>query len=167
VDCTHKGSWDSWEGNLKNEKWFSPTRLNIRKFLLCGNLFLNISQRYWYFTVQCVTCAPDSALYTRTISLNCLLYHCVIDLYRREIIYCKRTILSLSSSKILTPRPPLRPASVYPPPLLGGRTHSPGGEGDGGSIFWKTREIGLPSFSKQSLYNLYAGNFSGSPLMTR
>ncbi len=25
--------------------------------------------------------------------------------------------------------------------------HSPGGEGDGGSIFWKTREIGLPSYS--------------------
>jgi hypothetical protein len=25
--------------------------------------------------------------------------------------------------------------------------HSPGGEGDGGSIFWKTRDIGLPSYS--------------------
>ncbi len=33
---------------------------------------------------------------------------------RREIIYCvKRAILSLSSSKILTPHPPLRQASVY------------------------------------------------------
>ncbi len=30
----------------------------------------------------------------------------------------------------------------------GGRTDLPGGEGDGGSIFWKTREIGLPSYSK-------------------
>ncbi len=29
-----------------------------------------------------------------------------------------------------------------------GRTDSPGGEGDGESIFWKTREIGLPSYSK-------------------
>jgi hypothetical protein len=29
----------------------------------------------------------------------------------------------------------------------GGRTHSPGEEGDGGSIFWKTRDIGLPSYS--------------------
>ncbi len=28
----------------------------------------------------------------------------------------------------------------------GGGTHSPGGEGDGGSIFWKTRVIGLPSY---------------------
>jgi hypothetical protein len=36
---------------------------------------------------------------------------------------------------------------LYLPPLLGGRTHSPGGEGGGGSIFWKTRDIGLPSYS--------------------
>ncbi len=28
--------------------------------------------------------------------------------------------------------------------------HSPGGEGDGGSIFWKTREIGLPSYNDLS-----------------
>jgi hypothetical protein len=45
------------------------------------------------------------------------------------------------------PPPPLRPASVYPPPLLGGRTHLPGGEGGRGSIFWKTRDIGLTSYS--------------------
>ncbi len=31
----------------------------------------------------------------------------------------------------------------WPPP-----SPSPPGEGDGGSIFWKTREIGLPSYSK-------------------
>ncbi len=37
----------------------------------------------------------------------------------------------------------------YPPPATkAGGTHSPGGEGDGGSIFWKTREIGLPSYCK-------------------
>jgi hypothetical protein len=30
------------------------------------------------------------------------------------IFYCKRAILFLSSSKILTPHPPLRPASEYP-----------------------------------------------------
>ncbi len=57
------------------------------------------------------------------------------------IFYCKRAILFLSSSKILTPHPPLREC-------CGGRTDSPGGEGDGGSIFWKTKEIGLPSYSK-------------------
>jgi hypothetical protein len=67
---------------------------------------------------------------------------------RRDIIYCKRAILSLSSSKILTPHPPLRLASVSSPPTKAGGTHSPGGEGDVGSIFWKTREIGLPSYSK-------------------
>jgi hypothetical protein len=50
-------------------------------------------------------------------------------LTRRDYYY-KRAILCLSSSKI-----------------LGGRTHSPGGEGGGGSIFWKTRDIGLPSYS--------------------
>ncbi len=63
------------------------------------------------------------------------------------IFYCKRAILFLSSSKILTPHPPLRPASVSSPRNKGG-THSPGGEGDERSIFWKTREIGLPFYSK-------------------
>jgi hypothetical protein len=29
-------------------------------------------------------------------------------------------------------------------------TDSPGGEGDGGSIFWKTREIGLPAYNDLS-----------------
>ncbi len=65
------------------------------------------------------------------------------------IFYCKRAILFLSSSKILTPHPPLRPAIVYPRLCCGRRTDSPGGEGGGGSIFWKTREIGLPSYSKK------------------
>ncbi len=38
-----------------------------------------------------------------------------------ERLYCKRpAILCLASSKIFTPHPPLRPASVYPPPLLRG-----------------------------------------------
>ncbi len=67
---------------------------------------------------------------------------------RRDIIYCKRAILSLSSSKILTPHPPLCLASESFPPTKAGGAHSPGGEWDGGSIFWKTREIGLPSYSK-------------------
>ncbi len=61
------------------------------------------------------------------------------------IFNCKRAILFLSSSKILTPHPPLRPASLTSP-------RNKGREGDGGSIFWKTREIGLPSYSK----NMYS-----------
>ena len=43
--------------------------------------------------------------------------------------------------------PPLRPVSVYPRLCCGGRTHSPGGTGDGESIVWKTRDIGLASYS--------------------
>jgi hypothetical protein len=50
---------------------------------------------------------------------------------RREIIYCKRAILSISSSKILTPHPPFPPASVYPRLCWGG--------GGGG---WHTRHRG-------------------------
>jgi hypothetical protein len=66
--------------------------------------------------------------------------------------HCKRAILFLSSSKILTPHPPLPLASLSSTRNKGGRycTHSPGGEGDGGSIFWKTREIGLPSYNDLS-----------------
>ncbi len=67
------------------------------------------------------------------------------------IFYCKRAILILSSSKILTPIPLSARRVCFPPAPKaggGGGTHSPGGEGDGGSIFWKTKEIGLPSYSK-------------------
>ena len=35
-----------------------------------------------------------------------------------ERLDCKRPIPWLASSKILTPHPPHRPASVYPPPLV-------------------------------------------------
>ncbi len=69
-----------------------------------------------------------------------------------ERIYCKRPILCLSSSKILTPHPPHRPASVYQPPLVRGRTHSLGGEGGGGSIFWKMRDTALHSTYVSTLW---------------
>ncbi len=57
----------------------------------------------------------------------------------------KDDIKGLVSLKFLRP--------CWPPiPLSAQRVctprNSPGGEGDGGSIFWKTREIGLPSYSK-------------------
>ncbi len=91
------------------------------------------------------------------------------------IFYCKRAILFLSSSKILTPHPPLRPASVYPPPLLRGEDRLAGRRGGWGgvTIFWKTREIGLPSYSKictlwpeQFLRSMLA-IFQQLPLQTR
>jgi hypothetical protein len=60
--------------------------------------------------------------------------------------------ISLVFQNIDPPAPiPLSAWRVCPPPATkAGGTHSPGGEGDGGSIFWKTREIGigLPSYSK-------------------
>jgi hypothetical protein len=52
--------------------------------------------------------------------------------------------MSLVFQNIDPQHPPLRPASVW---VGRGGTHSPGGEGGGGSIFWKTRELGLPSYS--------------------
>ncbi len=69
------------------------------------------------------------------------------ELRAQRDYYCKRAILRLSSSKILTPLSPSPPGECVLPAFIGGRTHSPGGEGGGGSIFWKTRDIGLPSYS--------------------
>ncbi len=61
------------------------------------------------------------------------------------------TELCLASSKILTPHPPLHPASVSSPRNKSGGTPSPGGEGGGGSIFWKTQDIGLASYFSNNL----------------
>jgi hypothetical protein len=61
---------------------------------------------------------------------------------RREIIYCKRAILCLVFQNIDPPSPSPPGECVLPP------TKAWGTQGDGGSIFWKTREIGLPSYSK-------------------
>jgi hypothetical protein len=47
----------------------------------------------------------------------------------------------------IDPPPPSPPVECVLPPTKAGCTHSPGGEGDGGSIFWETRDIGLPSYS--------------------
>jgi hypothetical protein len=45
----------------------------------------------------------------------------------------------------IDPHAPHRPASVYPRLWCGGRTHSLGGEGGEGSIFWKTPDTVLYS----------------------
>ncbi len=61
---------------------------------------------------------------------------------RREIITRGQSY----SSRIpqYWPPIPLSAGRMCTPRLCcGGRTNSPGGEGDGGSIFWKTRKIGL------------------------
>jgi hypothetical protein len=46
--------------------------------------------------------------------------------------------------------PPLLLESVSSPRIKGGGTHSPGGEGTGGVIFWKTPAIGLVSYNNLS-----------------
>ncbi len=64
------------------------------------------------------------------------------------------TELCLASSELLTPHPPLHPASVSSPRTKGGRVHTRravGGGGGGGSIFWKMPDIGLASYSIISL----------------
>ncbi len=63
---------------------------------------------------------------------------------RREIITVRGHPMSLVFQNI-DPHPPLRLASVSSPPTKAGGTHL-GGEGVG-VIFWKTIDIGLPSYS--------------------
>ena len=56
--------------------------------------------------------------------------------------YCKRAILFLSSSKILTPHPPRKPASVSSPPLFRGEDTLAGRRGGwGGGQYFGRREI--------------------------
>ncbi len=65
-----------------------------------------------------------------------------------ERLYCKRPILCLSSSKILTPRPdPLtaRRVCTHPPFGAGGGHPRWVEKGVGRSIFWKTRDTALYS----------------------
>ncbi len=58
--------------------------------------------------------------------------------------------------------PPLHPANVSSPRTKGGGVHSPGGEGGGGSIFWKTQDIGLASYSNNlsTVPSIFRGIFS-------
>jgi hypothetical protein len=72
---------------------------------------------------------------------------CTVCKASKRDYYCKRPILCLSSSKILTPHPPSPPGECVPGHRLccAGRTHSPGGEGGGGSIFWKAQDTTLYS----------------------
>jgi hypothetical protein len=74
----------------------------------------------------CHVCSDTSTFKDKEASERC---------HRREIIYCKRAILCLLSSKILTPHPPLRPASVYPRLCWGGGHTRQAERGMGGQYF--------------------------------
>ncbi len=64
--------------------------------------------------------------------------------FRREIITVRGQSYVSRLPKYWPPPP--SPPSEWVLTKAGG-TNSPGGEGGGGSIFWKTRDIGLPSYS--------------------
>jgi hypothetical protein len=66
---------------------------------------------------------------------------------RREIVTVRGQSYVSSLPKYLPLHPPLRPRVCPPPTTKAGGTHSPGGEGGWGSIFWKTRDIELASYS--------------------
>ncbi len=83
----------------------------------------------------------------KNVRLICTLICFPLGLHRREIITVRGQSY-FSRLPIYWPPIPLSARRVCPPPATkAGGTQSPGGEGDGGSIFWKTREIGLPSYS--------------------
>jgi hypothetical protein len=65
---------------------------------------------------------------------------------RREIIDCKRrNPTSLVFQNIDPPHPPFRPASVYPPPLLGEGGHTRRAErGVGGQYFGRRETLDCP-----------------------
>ncbi len=78
-----------------------------------------------------------------------------------EGLYCKRPIQCLASSEILTPHPPHRPASVYPPPLwCGGRDTLARGRRGGGSIFRKTPYTAQYSIYVSTLCSLLCAHHS-------
>ncbi len=60
----------------------------------------------------------------------------------------------------IDPPSPSPPGECVLPHNKGGDTHSPGGEGGEGSIFWKTPDIGLASYRIISLRSLHMDQIS-------
>ncbi len=101
--------------------------------------------------------SPNGALRAppRPSQLRCFLFDLQIDTKSTKYLHMKSTKLCLASSKILIPQP-LSTQRVCPPPApkAGGYTLA-GKWGSGRSIFWKTPDTGLASYSIISLrYNL-------------
>jgi hypothetical protein len=70
---------------------------------------------------------PAGSCKNPAASLKKIVILCVV-----ERLYCKRPILCLASSKLLTPHPLHRPASVYPPPSWRGEDTLAGWRGGWG-----------------------------------
>ncbi len=63
----------------------------------------------------------------------------------------------------IDPPSPSPPGECVLPPTKAGGTHSPGGEGGGGSIFWKTQDIGLAYYSN-NLSTRYSKQYRNSKI---
>jgi len=97
----------------------------VTKNLLCSNCFL---LQFIFFLLRNISCQAKlcRAIVTTPNAVQQILLK---DLTGRN--YQRRLFKSIGGLNF----------------CCGERTHSPGGEGGGGSIFWKTRDIGLASYS--------------------
>jgi hypothetical protein len=151
----------SWDCIIKNEK---KTCCRLPVFSSGSNELSSIAPKFkWLDNAFNVLCSEnkgesgegggdDHGLWSRTASItfffqlgvrwgcqgnreSFIARRCFVTAENTEyIFYCKRAILFFQN---IDPPPPLRPESVYPPPprlCCGGRTDSPGGEGDGGGV---------------------------------
>jgi hypothetical protein len=114
--------------------------LLLSKILQSEICVLSGTLKYFYF-LHCRSIVVDTHRFRfYFIPSTFIEVSSLLGLMTEYIFYCKRAILFLSSSKILTPR------RVCPPPATKAGVHTRRAEREmGGSIFWKTREIGLPS----------------------
>jgi hypothetical protein len=95
-------------------------------------LYPSLSTAVWTWRVYL---SPPSAVYSFRVYQQ-----------RREIINVRGQSYVLRLPKYWPPAPtPLTAQRVCTPRVCGGRTHSTGGEGAGGSIFWKTQDTALYS----------------------
>ncbi len=80
---------------------------------------------------------------------------CVVDYILQEFTHKLLTHVEYRAVsgifQNIDPPPPSPPSECVLPRTKGGGVHSPGGEGGGGSIFWKTPDKGLASYSIISL----------------
>ncbi len=112
-----------------------------------GSLLYNVhvepTQLHMYVeTCRAYTCICKHFLYTHWWLDGCHTYTKCIKKYLYSTYHKVSGVFWT-----IDPLPHLHPPSVSSPRTKGGGTHSPGGEGVGGSIFRKTPDIGLVSYS--------------------
>ncbi len=78
---------------------------------------------------------------------------------KEDSIKVEYRAVSCVFQNIAPPTPLSTQRECLPPATKAGGTHSPGGEGGGGSIFCKTKDIGLASYSNNLSTVHDYGNF--------